>query len=255
MGNLAAYLGPLIRIATILEQGSNGLVKQAVEHADGFGLGWYPADSENEPLTVSSKHPLWREAQILRFARRYTSSCVITGLRKIGDDETAELTGCQPFHHDRCLFIHDGTLTRFREVFERPLRNRLSDKAHQSMKSGTASELLFATWVDALEERTGPEAIANALEHMVTLVRDVAIAADVHATLAVVVADGTSLVTLRTATHGSPPPMFTIVADEGAPVPASGRVIATEPLFPGSWSSIDPHSLVIFATEPAVTAA
>src|SRR5688572_8644299 len=123
MSKLAAYLGPPINIATIVEAGSHALVRQAADHPDGFGLGWFPADEQPEPLTLSSRLPLWREDQILRIARRYTSRCIVAGLRKLGAEEPFDSAGCQPFQHGPWLFHHDGELTRFRDVFDRPLRN------------------------------------------------------------------------------------------------------------------------------------
>ena len=91
--------------------------------------------------------------------------------------------------------------------------------------------------------------MAGALESMVGTVGDIATAAGVAASFAVVATDGHCLVTLRAATQGPPPALYTIVAGADAPVPESARVISSEPLFPGAWSSLDPHSLVIFTLE------
>lgn len=248
MGKMAAYLGPPIPTASLLEHGVLSLVRQGADHADGFGLGWYPADGGKEPLAIASPSVFGRDAQLSRLARRLTSSCVMARLEKLDPSEPA-ITHAQPFCHGPYLFLHEGELTRFREVFERPLRNRLSDSAHRLVQAGTASDILFAMWLDALGDRTGPEAMAEALESMVNTVREVAVASDTAAHFGIVVSDGSTLVTLRTATQGTPPPMFTIIADDGAPFPKTGRVIATEPIFPGAWSSLDPHSLVIFTTE------
>ena len=101
---------------------------------------------------------------------------------------------------------------------------------------------------DALED-DGADAMATALEKMVERVNGLAQEAGVAASFAVVVSDGSCLVTLRTATQGPPPPLYTIVAEEGAALPVTGRVVASEPLFPGAWSSLAPHSLVIFTVE------
>jgi predicted glutamine amidotransferase len=220
-----------------------------VEHPDGFGVGWYPEDGEPEPLALSTRLPLWSEDRLVRIVRRYTSGCAIAGLRKLRPEEKDDPATFQPIQYGPYLFFHDGELAKFREIYERPLRSRLSDKAYRLLKTSQPSELLFATWLDALGDEKGPDATANALEQMVNIVREIGGNVDAPATFGIIVADGTSLVTLRTALHGTPPSMYTIVAQDNAPVPSTGRVIASEPLFPGEWSSLDPHSLVIFSAE------
>lgn len=250
MAKFAAYLGPSTKVASILEGGTHSLSKQSAEHPDGFGIGWYPEDDEGEPLALSTRLPIWSEDRLFKIVRRYSSGCSIAGLRKLRPDELDEPASFQPIAHGPYLFFHDGELAKFREVYERPLRSRLSDKAYRLLKTAHPSELLFATWLDALGTETGVEATANALEQMVNVVREIGENAEAPATFGVVVADGRSLVTLRTATHeGTPPSMYTIVAQDNAPVPSTGRVIASEPLFPGAWSSLDPHSLVIFSAD------
>jgi predicted glutamine amidotransferase len=134
-------------------------------------------------------------------------------------------------------------------VFERPLRAKLSDRSHRLLRGSNASELLFATWIDAMGGQHGADAAANALEKVVEAVREIAEPARASATLAIVVSDGTSLITLRTAIGGTPPAMYTMVADQNAPFPKSARVIATEPLFKGSWTALEPNSLVIFTSD------
>ena len=249
MAKFAAYLGPPTQVATLVERGTHSLVRQSAEQPDGFGIGWYPDDDQPEPLSVSSVLPIWSEDIILKVARRYASSSFICGLRKLRAEDRDAPPLIQPFQWNRHLFFHDGELSRFKEVFERPLRSQLGDIGHGMLKTSSASELLFATWADALSGSTSADASANALETMANRVRDIALGADAPATFGVVVLDGRSIVTLRTATHGTPPPMYTIVAGEGTPVPPLGRVIASEPLFPGAWSSLDPHSMVIFSAD------
>lgn len=250
MGRLAAYLGPRTTISNLLEGGSYSLAEQAREYPDGFGLSWYPEDDEPNPVGISSQRPASRAEPLLSVPRRYQSECMMAAIRS-ADQLPASAGGQQPFAHGRYLFTFDGELERYGEVFLRPLRDRLSDHSYQSLKTNEPAELLFATWLDALSasEAEGPEAMASALETMVSTVGDVATAAGVAASFAVVATDGHCLITLRAATQGPPPALYTIVAGEDAPVPDSARVVASEPLFPGAWSSLDPHSLVIFTLE------
>lgn len=250
MGRIAAYLGPRTTVATLIEGGSYSLAQQSSEYPDGFALAWYPEDDDPQPVSVRSGRPAARASHLLEVPRRYESECIVAGIRK-ARRLPASRDGLQPFQSGRYLFAFDGELERYEEVFLRPLRDRLSDEAYQSLTSNEPDELLFATWLDALRENEShdAEAMAAALEHMVGTVGDVATAAGVAASFAVVATDGHCLITLRAATQGPPPALYTIVAGAEGPVPESARVIASEPLFPGAWSSLDPHSLVIFTLE------
>lgn len=249
MGKMAAYLGPPAPVASLLERGGRSLITQAGECPDGFGVAWYPGDADPEPVALTSALPLRREDRLLRVARRVRSRSMLAWVRRVGPGDPLELGSARPLQYGPFLFHHEGEFSRFREVFDRPLRSRLKDHAYGLLEGSTCAELLFATWVDALGAGRSPDAIAGALEAMVTVVQEIALRAQAAATFAVVVSDGSNLVTLRTATAGDAPAMYTTVAEEGAPLPATSRVIATEPLFEGSWSALDPHSLVIFTTD------
>ena len=249
MGRMAAYLGPRTRIADVLEGGSYSLLQQSSECPDGFGVAWYPEDGDPTPVSLTSALPAARAEAVLGVPRRYESECVVASLRKAAHLPAATC-GHQPLSAGPFLFTYDGELERFEEVFMRALRDRLSDERYQGLRTNGVAELLFATWQDALEDDGGPDAMASALEKMVGTVGDIAAAAGVGASFAIVVTDGQCLITLRAATQGPPPALYTIVAGPDAPVPATARVVASEPLFPGAWSSLDPHSLVIFTVEP-----
>lgn len=249
MSRLAAYLGPSAPVSTIVEQGTYSLAKLARAEADGWGIGWYPEDHQPGAVRLVSRAPLWTEPHHLELARRFRSRCVLASIHSCAPGQVPEISGAQPFASGAYLFQHVGELALFREVFERPLRERLSDRAHRALRGNSDSELLFATWVDALGERSGADAMADALEQLVTTIQKIAHANATPATFTVAVADGSSLVALRTATHGTPPTLHTIVAGREAPLPEGARALSSEPLFPGAWTSLDVHSLTIFADD------
>lgn len=249
MSRLAAYLGPSAPVSTIVEQGTYSLAKLARSEADGWGIGWYPEDGHVDAVRLVSRAPLWTEPHHLELARRFRSRCVVASIQSCAPGQVPEIAGAQPFASSAYLFEHVGELGLFREVFERPLRERLTDRAHRALRGNSDSELLFATWMDALGDRTGADAMADALEQLVTRVQTIAHANGTPATFTVVVADGSSLVALRTATHGTPPTLHTIVASREAPIPDGARALSSEPLFPGAWTSLDVHSLTIFADD------
>lgn len=247
MGRVAAYLGPETIIAHPVEGGSYSLTQQAEACPDGFGIGWYPIEDGVEPVRITSRTSIRAAEHLLEVPRRYRSTCVVAEVRS-ATRGTPELSGAQPLAAGRYLFVHEGQLERFDEVFLRPLTAHLSDDAFSRLRGLTPAEVLFACWIDALEG-DGPDAMATALESVVSRVQEMATAADAPASFAVVLTDGDCLLALRTATHGPPPSLYTTVAEDRAPVPATGRLVASEPTFPGSWASIDAHALMIYTVE------
>ena len=253
MGKLVAYLGPATPVANVVEGGSYSLVRQASDYPDGFGIGWYPADHRPDPVRVTGSGSITSAGQSLSVPRRYPSHCIVAAVRKHADS-MGDANGPQPYEAGPLLFGQVGHLDRFDEVYRRPLTQRLSDAVFRSLHGLSPEELLFANFIDFLADGRGHDAVAGALETLVGVVSDIGVEAEAAATLAFVIADGNGLVTLRTATQGPPPPLYTIVADSSAPVPNTGRVVASEPLFPGSWSALDPHALIIFTADPDAAA-
>lgn len=247
MGRVVAYLGPETEIASPVEGGSYSLARQAEECPDGFGIGWYPSDGASEPVRIVSRHSIRSEAHLLEVPRRYRAGCIMAEVRAAGS-EVPELSGIQPLNHGPFLFSFEGIIERFEEIFLRPLLDALSHDRFVNLKGRSAAEVIFALWLDALEG-PGADAMATALEAVVGRVQEIATAEDAPASMAMVISDGTCLLAVRTATHGPPPPLYTTVADERAPVPASGRLVASEPTFPGSWQAIDAHALMIFTVD------
>lgn len=248
MGRVVAYLGPQTEIARPVEGGSYSLARQAQECLDGFGIGWYPSDGGREPVRVRSRSSMQASEHLLEVPRRYRSGCIVAEARAL-DGAPGELSGVQPLMHGPYLFVLEGTIERFREVFLRPLLGTLSEERFVELEGRSPAELLFSLWLDALAGE-GPDAMANALETMVAQVQTIATEADASAALSAIITDGSCLIAVRTATHGPPPPLYTTVAQERAAVPVSGRLVASEPTFAGSWQSLDAHALMIFTVEP-----
>lgn len=247
MGRLLAYLGPETIISEPVEGGTYGLLRQAEQHPDGFGIGWYPLDGRREPVRVLSRMSVRNADHLLEVPRRYASGCIVAEVRSV-ERGPAELSGAQPLAHGPYLFAFEGTIERFDEAFLRPLMSELSHERFVRLRGRAPAELLFALWLDALDG-IGPDAMASALESVIARVQGLATDEDAPAALALVLTDGQCLLALRTATHGPPPPLYTTVADHRAPVPSSGRLVASEPTFPGPWQALDPHALIIFTVE------
>lgn len=247
MSRTLAYLGPAARVGGVVAAGAPAWSDQAaaLPHA---GVAWYPEDGTQTPVRLLDDTALAHAPHHRALLDRMTSRCVVAAAGRPVDGPT-HIAACQPFAHGRMTFVHDGQLAPFREAFERPLRQRLNDGPYRSLRAGNAHELLFATWLDILGDRTDADAMADAADKLVARVRQIANAKGAMATFAVTVSNGQSLIVLRTATHGTPPRLFTTVARDGDPLPATGRLVCTEPTFDGDWTEIEAHSLTIFTVE------
>ena len=250
MGKLVAYLGPRTPAATVIEAGSSAFVRQAADYPDGFGLGWFPDDEHPGPVRQLHREPPTSVARQLDVPRRYRSHCIAAAVQR-AQTPAAAVSGAMPLATDRLLYCQVAELAGFDVAFRRPLTQRLSDPAFRGLRGFSPSEVLFATFNDLLGTETGHDAIADALQRLVDVVSEVGLAIRAPSTLAVVIADGAGLVALRTSTQGLPPPLYTVVAQDGDPLPMTGRIIASEPLFAGPWSALEPNSLTIFSTEAA----
>ena len=184
---------------------------------------------------------------VLDAPRRFTSECVLS---TVGPDGAHD---GQPCTDGPLSFAWDGTLEAYPDVFEPLLFERLSPESRRKTALRTPAALLFATWLDHLGGRTDDDGLADALERMVGALQDVALTQGLSATFGIVASNGQCLVTLRTGTDAPLPPLYTLASEgDDSPLPPTGRIIASEPTFPGPWISLDPHSLTIFTMEESV---
>jgi len=247
MASIAAYLGPALEVSRIVEaEPSNTTLHDRFRRP--FSSAWYPDDGRPAPVRFVSRMPVAVDDPALDVPRRFASECVVAHLGPDGEHEG------QPFTAGPLTFAWDGVLEAYADVFEPPLIERLSPEARHVTTRRSPAALLFSTWLDHLQGRTDADALADGLERMVGALQDLALTRRVAATFAVVATNGQCLVTLRTGTDQTLPPLYTIVASDGeGPLPNTGRVVATEPTFPGAWTSLEPHSLTIFTLEDAVS--
>jgi hypothetical protein len=233
--SLTAYLGPSMPVLDL--PGT-----RTEEGCVPFAAGWY-SEGQPEPLrTVARQHAALDDVDV-ELVRGFGSGCVLTttGPQPAGD--------VQPFRWGPLLFGFRGQLDPFEEVFEKPLVSRLSPQALTATRSRSPEAVLFMTWLELLQGNVDTDHLADGLERLVATVQDLALTNQATANFATVVTNGTSLVTLRTGTSDELPPMFTLLGSDETPIPARGRIVTTEQLFPGSWTSLEAHSMVIFTED------
>lgn len=174
MCRLMAYLGSPIIIDKLLYQPKNSLVNQSINakeleeplNGDGFGIGWYVPEVNNEPVTFVSVHPAWSNRNLRNLAPKIRTECFIAHVRAASVGEVSE-SNCHPFQYKNILMMHNGGVENFGNI-KRKLREPLSDELYNWIKGQTDSEHIYAYLLNDLfrnHKTITPEAIVDAFEN------------------------------------------------------------------------------------------
>jgi predicted glutamine amidotransferase len=174
MCRFTLYLGPPIRMSSLVTEPKNSLIHQSFEsqerdepvNGDGFGVAWYAQEHIEEPALFRSITPAWSNANLLSIARVVKSHCILAHVRAATRMRSVSEMNCHPFTFGRWSFMHNGDLGGF-DSLRRALLESLSDAAFELIRGGTDSEHLFALFVDELLQRDAeaePLRMAHALE-------------------------------------------------------------------------------------------
>lgn len=285
MCRFTLYLGPSIRLSTLLIEPAHSLIHQSFRAAereeplngDGFGLGWYSPRLSIEPAVFHSVSPAWNNRNLRSIARVVASPCVLAHVRAATEGSEVHESNCHPFNFGRHLLMHNGSIGAFNRV-RRRLVTDLSDEAYSVIRGSTDTEHLFAVFVDELLKRGDsvdqafdrPGGAARLAEHLAaTLARVLAVvnAVDPGAPcfLNVAVSDGVHAAVSRFTSHPSLPPdtLYTLhdgiypttsqefaqrkSEEEGeAVVVSSERLTADQ-----AWRAVPPNHIVAFSRAEA----
>ena len=115
-----AYLGPPVPLARFLFEPSHALVHQSwapremrgggTINADGFGVGWYPADG-TDPVRYRRATPMWSDADLPALAAASVSTAVLAAVRSATAGMPVVETAAAPFAEGPWLFSHNGVVT------------------------------------------------------------------------------------------------------------------------------------------------
>jgi len=170
MCRFTLYLGPPIRLESLLIDPSHSLIMQSIHasereeplNGDGFGVGWYAPEQHERPALFRSITPAWNNANLRSLASVVSSPCVMAHVRAASAGMPVAEANCHPFQHDRYLFMHNGHVGSFRSI-RRPLLSSLGEAAFDVIHGSTDSEHLFAVFMDDLMGRNLED--AHALAH------------------------------------------------------------------------------------------
>lgn len=163
MCRFTLYLGPPVRLATLLTEPKHSLIHQSFHaeerpeplNGDGFGVGWYAPRLASEPAVFHQITPAWNNRNLFSMARVVTSSCVLAHVRAASPGSDVNLANCHPFAYGDYLLMHNGRVGSFRKIRRRLLED-LTDEAFDVVKGSTDTEHLFAVFVDEIVRNGRP---------------------------------------------------------------------------------------------------
>ncbi|OUC12117.1 MAG: ergothioneine biosynthesis protein EgtC [Alkalinema sp. CACIAM 70d] len=243
MCRILGYLGEPVQLDQLLLEPDHSLMVQSYQpkemtagllNADGFGVGWYHATKRTEPYTYRSIQPIWSDLNLANLSRYVESGCILANVRSATPGLAVDLSNCQPFQSGNLLFVHNGYIEQFRQTLYRPIRDRLSDRAYQSIHGLTDSEHIFALFLDAFSVSTNlTDALTHTLKELVQLSQDY----NTHFSANIIISDGQQMVASRYASRDLVPTLYWVQENEGI-------LIASEPCHVGDWQSLDELSVL-----------
>jgi predicted glutamine amidotransferase len=280
MCRFTLYLGPPVRLASLLTEPSHSLIRQSFEsserseplNGDGFGVGWYSPRLTPEPAVFHAITPAWNNRSLHSIANVVASPCILAHVRAASPGSDVNLANCHPFSYGRFLLMHNGHVGAFRRVRRRMLEG-LHDDAFDIMRGSTDSEHLFAVFIDEmrrldalhmLDEPDGGagsrmlgRALSAAMVRATSLVRELG---DGDASfLNVAVSDGSRSAVARFTDHAEELPESLYLLTDELYEPAARRfsqqrrgdegpsaVVSSERLTDDArWTEVPPNSLVL----------
>jgi glutamine amidotransferase len=178
MCRFVAYLGekPLL-LKTVLEDSAHSLITQSHSsketesgvNADGFGVGWYDREIDDNPAVFRSVLPAWNDDNLINICSKVKSSCFIGHIR----ESTVGVIGnsnCHPFAHEQMLFAHNGTIRHFAKI-KRDLINCLDELLFDQLRGQTDSEHFFLLWLTLLYRAGGEISCESMVPAMLDSIR------------------------------------------------------------------------------------
>src|ERR671932_554690 len=214
MCRMVAYLGgPEVTLSSIVLEPEHSLLVQSyapkemmsgVVNVDGFGVGWYVPEIDEEPAVYRSNGPLWSDRSFAGISPKIQARNLFAAVRSATPGLPVEESGVPPFASGPYLFAHNGAIKSFRSTTMRPLREALSDASYSGLFGVTDSETIFALLLDRLRsKKTRPgdaDALAEVTIETLRCVSAVCTELGVPAALNIGVTDGEAMVFARYST-------------------------------------------------------
>ena len=253
-----AYSGSPILLEELLYKPTHSLIDQSLHarlgvettNGDGFGVGWYDANS-GTPGIFRSIEPAWNDHNLREIAGHVESPLFLAHIRA-STGTAVQQTNCHPFRYGRWLWVHNGLVRDFPRV-KRELVLAVDESLYASIEGSTDSELLFFLALTLGLEDDPP----GAVERMVGLVEEAGHRHGVEHPLQMTIAttDGKGVWAFRYSSEGESRSLYystemRTVRDmyperqRLQEVSDETRIIVSEPLvdLPGAWNEVPESS-------------
>jgi len=143
-----AYSGSPILIEELLYGPDHSLIDQSrharmgvdTTNGDGFGVGWYSADTET-PAVFRSIEPAWNDRNLREVTAHVHSPLFLAHIRA-STGTAVQQTNCHPFRHGEWLWVHNGLVRDF-HLIKRDLALAVDESLYAEMEGSADSEMLF----------------------------------------------------------------------------------------------------------------
>lgn len=145
-----AYRGAPLRASELLLSPQHSIVAQSLDsplgaetvNGDGFGFGWYPADSgQHTPGVYRSIEPAWHDQNLREISSAVVSPLFLCHVRAAAGPPIQQ-TNCHPFRHDNWLFMHNGVVSDMPAI-KRELVLQVDPGLYPHIQGTTDSEVVF----------------------------------------------------------------------------------------------------------------
>ncbi|GAB1640512.1 ergothioneine biosynthesis protein EgtC [Krasilnikovia sp. MM14-A1259] len=159
-----AYLGPPLPLSRLLFEAPHALARQSwapkdmrgggTINADGFGVGWYPADGP--PVRFRSERPMWSDPSLPGLAAVTAAGAVLAAVRSATESMPVTSAAAAPFAEGPWLFSHNGVVAGWPDAVT-ALAARLPTRDLLTLDAPTDSALLWALVRHRLRAGEPPE--------------------------------------------------------------------------------------------------
>lgn len=248
---MVAYLGgPEMKLSSIVLEPEHSLLVQSyapkemisgVVNADGFGVGWYAPQIDEEPAVYRSDGPLWSDRSFAGISPKIRARSVFAAVRSATPGLPVEESAVPPFASGPFMFMHNGAIDGFRHTAMRPLRAALSNESYARLLGITDSETIFAVLLDHLREDPGD--LAGAIVRTLQYVSELCAELGVRATLNLSVTDGEAMAFTRYSSEGPENSLYFVEDAEAFP---EAVVVASERLDGDArWTAVPNRHLLV----------
>ncbi|WP_455361349.1 class II glutamine amidotransferase [Streptomyces sp. SYSU K21746] len=253
-----AYSGTPVVLDDILYKPEHSLIDQSLHshlgvettNGDGFGIGWYGADSKT-PAIVRDTGPAWNNRNLHEIASHVRSPLFFAHVRA-STGTAVQQTNCHPFRHGRWMWMHNGAITDFHRM-RRDLCMAIDPALFSSIEGSTDSEVMFYLAITFGLDQDAPGAVARMAGLVERLGREHGVDFPLQMTIAVT--DSERLWAFRYSSGGASRSLFYSSRADAVRalhpdiallrgVSDKTRMVVSEPLgdLPGVWNEVPESS-------------